>query len=141
MADARYPRRDTSPSPSLALASDGSPPSPRSRAERATKPALLDVQRNARSDRSGPLARRRRRWLGLQEIEEREEELGFLGAGDHVLPLEDEAGHRVDADPARAHVLGHDFLGALAAGQEPRGLLAVEAGFLRDLRQRRAIAD
>src|SRR6185312_8302773 len=77
-----------------------------------------------------PLGGRLRRAGGgvaLGEIEDLDEGRRRLRARHRVLAVDDEAGHAVDAEPARIDVGGDHFLAAVFALKKRAGRLAVEA--------------
>ena len=69
---------------------------------------VTDLQRSGLSDRLRFLARK---------IEELEEHLWRLRAGQGVTAVENKAGHAVDTDVAGLSVFGPDRIGILAAGK------------------------
>ena len=63
-----------------------------------------------------------------RDVEQRQEHLGFLRAGDCVAAFEDKARYGMNAEPSRPVFFGEHFLGACFAGQIAPGRVMVEIG-------------
>lgn len=81
------------------------------------------------------------RGVAFGEVEDLDEGGRWLGAGDGVFAVHDEAGHAVDPEAAGVDVGGDDFLAAFVAREEVAGTILLDAGANGAFDQRVEIAD